>query len=100
MEIIRQTLDIDEDKGCLTLINTLNNDILCKSNYEERMSVGKALGSTFPTVCSLDPVFLEHEPTGLGKYVLAARSGTPELKIALRQFLEKYPEYKTSDIKI
>lgn len=94
-----QTLDLKND-GSIILINKMNNDELLRDNYETRKQVGKGLGNSLMRVASLDVVFLENDPKGLGQKVLMARSGTPEFRIALREFLAEYPEYRTSDAKI
>jgi hypothetical protein len=67
---------------------------------EERNAVGKATGSNFKPVASLDVNFLLHDPKGLGQKVYYAQSGTWELRKALKEFLMEYPEYTTSFAKI
>ena len=95
----KQDLEI-QDSGAIILTNTMNNDSLLQSNYEERKAVDKAKGSPFRPVASIEVSFLENDPKGLGQMVLAARSGTPEFKVALRKFLGEYPAYKTSNTRI
>lgn len=97
--LIGQELEMNKD-GSVVLFNKMNNDYLLKDNYELRKENGKARGANLKPVCSLDVVWLSHEPTGKGRMVLEARSGTPEFRIALRDLLLEYPTIRTSDLKI
>lgn len=95
-----QTLDIQGNGRRIVLINRINIDEIIKSNYLDRMDNpgGWTKGKTLQKISSIPIDMLMNDEDG--RYYLEAGSGTPEATLAHRRFLEKYPEYRTSEVRI
>ena len=79
--------------GDMQLRTTLNLDPLLKGAYEARQEKQITGGKTLRLLMHEVPVeILERD--GDGQYILHAQSGSPEMKIAVRRFLQRHPEWK------
>lgn len=95
MDMIKQWLDVEGDLKKVTLTNQINLEPVLQDNYETRQNVGKGLGKTWRPIGSVPRQVLEADIDGLA--FLHSVPGSVEERKALRKFMMKYPEYRTSN---
>ena len=79
--------------GEFQLRTTLDLRELLQEAYEDRKFKQYSKGKTMRQLMKDVPVeILERDPDG--QAILYAESGSPEIKVAVRRFLTKYPEWK------
>lgn len=92
MEYRKQQMIIHPN-GEFQLRTTLDLKELLQGAYEARQFKSISKGKTMRHLMKDVPVeILERDPDG--QAILMAESGSPEIKLAVRRFLQKHPEWK------